>query len=379
MVKEGIVLGHKISKIGLEVVRAKVDVIAKLPHPTTVKGVRSFLGHAADHLSRLENPHKDVFENRDINKKFPLETLGQISSRSTPWFADFMNFHVRNFIVKGMSSQQKKKFFKDVKHCFWDDPYLFRIYADQIIRRCMHGREAYDILKAFHKGPTGGHHGANFTAKKVFDAGKISQKDEMPQNFIQVCEIFDVWGIDFMGPFTSSRGNRVPIQLLVMIIAMVVVTVLVVVASGGGVIDLTGNEDPTDEDGDAEIDDSIGVLASLEVDAFLAVEDEFTSSQFPKSDLDPEGDMLLFESFLNDDHSSKSQTKSSSTSLNSLLEETNNFHNSLPECTTFSHDSDSLMEEIDLFCTLDYPMPPGIEDEDSDSERDILIPKDLPS
>nr|GEW17361.1 hypothetical protein [Tanacetum cinerariifolium] len=89
--------------------------------------------------------------------------------------------------------------------------------------------------------------------------------------------------------------------------------------------------------------------------------------------------MLLFEAFLNDDHSFESQTKSSSTSLNFLLEETNNFHNSLPECTTFSHNSDSLIEEIDLFCTLDYPMPPGIEDEDSISERDILIPKDLPS
>nr|GFA66612.1 reverse transcriptase domain-containing protein [Tanacetum cinerariifolium] len=75
----------------------------------------------------------------------------------------------------------------------------------------------------------------------------------------------------------------------------------------------------------------------LEVDAFLAVLDESTSSQIPKSDLDPEGDMLLFESFLNDDPSSDSQTKSSSTSLNSLLEKTNNFHNSLPECTTFSH------------------------------------------
>nr|GFC42832.1 hypothetical protein [Tanacetum cinerariifolium] len=42
-------------------------------------------------------------------------------------------------------------------------------------------------------------------------------------------------------------------------------------------------------------------------------------------------------------------------------------------------DSDSLIEEIDLFYTLDYPMPPGIEDKDYDSERDILIPKDLPS
>ncbi|GJR10478.1 reverse transcriptase domain-containing protein [Tanacetum coccineum] len=45
MVKEGIVLGHKISKNGIEGDKAKVDVIAKLPHPTTVKGVRSFLGH----------------------------------------------------------------------------------------------------------------------------------------------------------------------------------------------------------------------------------------------------------------------------------------------------------------------------------------------
>nr|GEX02627.1 reverse transcriptase domain-containing protein [Tanacetum cinerariifolium] len=315
MVKEGIVLGHKISKNGLEVDRAKVDVIAKLHHPTTVKGVRSFLGHVGfyrrfiqdfskiarpmthllkketpfmfskycigafetlkkklteasilvvldwnlpfklmcdasdfaigvvlgqrkmkhfypthyssktmteaqihyttteketlvvvyafakfrsylvlsksivytdhsafkyllrtenlevDHLSRLENPHKDVFKNEDVNENFPLKTLGKISSGSTPWFADFANFHAGNFIVKGMSSQQKKKFFKDVKHYFWDDPYLFLICANQIIRRCVHGQKAYDILKACHEGPTGDHHGANFTAKKVFDAG----------------------------------------------------------------------------------------------------------------------------------------------------------------------------------------------------------------
>ncbi|GJU91984.1 reverse transcriptase domain-containing protein [Tanacetum coccineum] len=46
MCREGIVLGHKISKSRIEVDRAKVNVIAKLPHPTTVKGVRSFLGHA---------------------------------------------------------------------------------------------------------------------------------------------------------------------------------------------------------------------------------------------------------------------------------------------------------------------------------------------
>ncbi|GJW06118.1 reverse transcriptase domain-containing protein [Tanacetum coccineum] len=204
MVKEGIVLGHKISKSGIEVDKAKVDVIAKLPHPTSVKGVRRAENLTVDHLSRLENPHQGDLEKKEITETFPLETLGMITfhgDSSTPWFADIANYHAGNFVVKGMSSQQKKKFFKDVKHYFWDDPYLFRI-------------------------------GANYTAKKVFDfgfywptiyrdahdmvkscdscqrQGKISQKDEMPQNAIQVCEIFDVWGIDFMGPFPSSRGNK---------------------------------------------------------------------------------------------------------------------------------------------------------------------------
>nr|GEY33385.1 hypothetical protein [Tanacetum cinerariifolium] len=123
-----------------------------------------------------------------------------------PWFADFANYHAGNFIVK--------------------------VCADQVIRRYVHGKEALDILEACHNGPTGGHHGANLTAKKIFDAGffwptiykdahefvkncdscqrqgKISQRDEMPQNSIQTCEIFDVWGIDFMGPFPSSRGDK---------------------------------------------------------------------------------------------------------------------------------------------------------------------------
>nr|GEX95764.1 reverse transcriptase domain-containing protein [Tanacetum cinerariifolium] len=280
MVKEGTVLGHKISKNRIEVNKAKVYFIAKLPHPKTVKGIHSFRGHAgfyrrfiqdfskiarpmthllekdtpfflskvcveafqtlkrkltkapiliapdwdfpfeliktmtkaesnytttekemltvvyvfekfwsylimnksivytdhsalkylsakkdsmarflcwvlllqeftfkvidikgaenlaADHLSRLENPHQNVLDPKEINESFPLKTLNMVSSRgnsSTPWFADFANYHARNFIVKGMSSQQKNKFFKDVKHYFWDDPFLFKICADQVI------------------------------------------------------------------------------------------------------------------------------------------------------------------------------------------------------------------------------------------------------
>ncbi|GJT61438.1 reverse transcriptase domain-containing protein [Tanacetum coccineum] len=70
----------------------------------TIRDKKGSENLAADHLSRLENPHKDVLENKDINENFPLETLGVISSGSTPWFADYANFHARNFIVKGMSS-----------------------------------------------------------------------------------------------------------------------------------------------------------------------------------------------------------------------------------------------------------------------------------
>nr|GEU98439.1 reverse transcriptase domain-containing protein [Tanacetum cinerariifolium] len=217
-----------------------------LSHLDTMLQSKAYTDHSVlmyllNHLSRLENPQKDVFENKDINKKFPLETLGKISSGSTPWFAHFANFYAGNFMIKGVSSPQKKKFFKDVKHYFWDYPYIFWICVDQIIQRCVHGQEAYDILKACLEGPTGGHHGVDFTAKKVFDAGffwltiyrddhdlvkscdscqrpgKISQRDEMPQNVIQVCEIFDIWGIDFMVPFSSLRGNRhilVPVDYL---------------------------------------------------------------------------------------------------------------------------------------------------------------------
>nr|GEV47947.1 integrase, catalytic core [Tanacetum cinerariifolium] len=262
MVKEGIVLSHKISKNRLEVDCSKVDVIAKLPYPTTVKGVRSFLGHAdfyrrfiqdfskiarpMTHLLEKETPFvfsKDcidafeTFKNKltkapilvvlDWNLPFKLiktMTEAQIHYTTTKKemlaivyaFEKFRPYlvlsksilHTDHSTLKYLLSKQdakprdvvsaKEEFFKDEKHYFWDDPYIFHICADQIIRRCLHGQEAFDILKACHEGPTEGHHGAI----------SLLRKDEMPQNVIQVCEIFDVWGIDFMGSFPSLRGNR---------------------------------------------------------------------------------------------------------------------------------------------------------------------------
>nr|GEX05337.1 reverse transcriptase domain-containing protein [Tanacetum cinerariifolium] len=338
MVKEGIVLGHKISKKGIEVDKAKIEVILKLPHPTTVKGIRSFLGHAgfyrrfikdfsnisrpmthllkknspfifsheciqafrtlkdklteapiliatiwdqpfelmcnacnyavgavlgqrfkkhfwlihyasktinqaeanytttekemlgviyafekfhsylimnksivytnhsplkylfakkdakarllhwilllqefdfkvidtrgvenyaANRLSRLENPYENIFDPKEINETFPLKSLNKVAHKDP----NLANYHAGNFIIKGMTSQQKQKIFKDTRHYFWDDPYRFRTCADQTIRRCVAGKEAIDILNACHSRPIGGHYGANYTTKKVFDSG----------------------------------------------------------------------------------------------------------------------------------------------------------------------------------------------------------------
>ncbi|GKB51456.1 reverse transcriptase domain-containing protein [Tanacetum coccineum] len=193
------------------------------------KGAKNY---AADHLSRLDNPYENVFDPKEINENFPLETLNMVTSRgypSTPWFSDYANYHAENFIVKGMSTQQKNKFFKDVKHYFWDHPFLFKTCVDQVIRRRISGQEAVDILTACHSGPTGGHYGTNYTAKKVFDSGffwttiykdahelvknrnscqrqgKISQRDEMLQNSIQVCESTESGAKNLMGPISIFK------------------------------------------------------------------------------------------------------------------------------------------------------------------------------
>ncbi|GKB21316.1 reverse transcriptase domain-containing protein [Tanacetum coccineum] len=182
---------------------------------------------AADHLSRIEN--EEISDDSEVDDNFPGETLMEINTRNEPWFADFANYLVADIIPKGMTYQQKNKFFSDLKHYFWEEPYLFKVCSDGMIRRCVSGPETRTILDQCHHGPTGGHYGPNVTAKKVLDSGfywptiikeahtlvrlceacqktgNISKRDEMPLNNIQVCEIFDVWGIDFMGPFPKSH------------------------------------------------------------------------------------------------------------------------------------------------------------------------------
>ncbi|KAL4291107.1 hypothetical protein GQ457_14G015530 [Hibiscus cannabinus] len=130
---------------------------------------------------------------------------------------------------KGMEG--RKRFRHNAKGYFWDEPYLFKQCADQIIRRCIPEEEQQMILEQCHSAPYGGHFGGNRTTAKVLQSGfywptlhrdaqrfcqqcdrcqrtwNISKRNEMPlQNILEV-ELFDVWGIDFMGPFPSSFGN----------------------------------------------------------------------------------------------------------------------------------------------------------------------------
>nr|GEZ03577.1 reverse transcriptase domain-containing protein [Tanacetum cinerariifolium] len=168
----------------------------------------------ADHLSRLENPNIGILT--EIADKFPDEHLMVLKTtpdNDEPWYADYVNYIV-------------------VKYYFWDEPYAFRLCPHNIMRRCDTGNKISDILAHCHSGPTGGHHSDSITKRKVYESGffwpnifrdakdyvekcdacqklkNISSQNEMPQNNIQVCDVFDGWGLDFMGTFLDSKGNK---------------------------------------------------------------------------------------------------------------------------------------------------------------------------
>ncbi|GJX35641.1 reverse transcriptase domain-containing protein [Tanacetum coccineum] len=262
MVKEGIVLGHKISKSGIEVDKAKVDVIAKLPHPTTVKGIRSFLGHAGFYrrfiqdFSKIARPMTHLLEKETpfIFSKECIEAFETLKMKLTQapilvapdWDLPFeIMCDASDFAVGAVLGQRKTKHFQPIhyasktmteaqahytttekellavvyafekfrpylvlsKSIVYTDhsalkyllakqdakPRLLRwilllqefdvvicdkkgaknLAADHLSRlENPHQRqEAFDILKACHSGPTGGHYGANYTVKKIFDSG----------------------------------------------------------------------------------------------------------------------------------------------------------------------------------------------------------------
>src|SRR4051812_16183534 len=159
----------------------------------------------ADNLSRMEDiPHDPI----PVNDSFPDEQLAvvKVQSHGDPWFADYANFIVAKFLRPGFTFQQRKKFFTDLRHYFWDDPHLYKEGADGIVRRCIPEHEQQGILLQCHDSPYGGHNISERTAHKVLQSGfywptlfkdarryvlscdkcqrvgSISRRNEMPMN-----------------------------------------------------------------------------------------------------------------------------------------------------------------------------------------------------
>ena len=180
----------------------------------------------ADHLSRLIDESAE--EPLPLNESFPDEQLFVVSQ--LPWYADIVNYLVTTQLPEHWTKQDKSKFFAEVKHFFWDDPYLFKYCPDQIIRRCVPEHEVDSMISFCHAHACGGHFGAKKTAAKILQSGfywptlfkdthefctkcdrcqrmgTLSRRSMMPLTNILIVELFDVWGIDFMGPFPPSFG-----------------------------------------------------------------------------------------------------------------------------------------------------------------------------
>nr|XP_009768428.1 PREDICTED: uncharacterized protein LOC104219438 [Nicotiana sylvestris] len=133
-----------------------------------VKDRKGTQNQVVDHLSRLEDagrPKGDL----EINDAFPDEHILAPSSTFTPWYADIANYLVSDVISDGLESYQKKKFLRDCRQCYWEEPFLFRVCANNIIRRCVPEEQIMPILKACDDSPVGGHHGGNRMVAKVLE------------------------------------------------------------------------------------------------------------------------------------------------------------------------------------------------------------------
>jgi len=194
-----------------------------------IKDKKGCENNVVDHLSRLANEEVTTLE-PEVLAEFPDEKLLAVQKR--PWFADMANFKAAGVIPEDYDWCERKKLFKEANQYVWDDLHLFNIEADNLLRRCVTQQEANNILWHCHNSPYGGHFNGERTAAKVLQAGffwpslfkdaneyvkrcdncqrtgSISKRHEMPLNNIQEVEVFDCWGIDFIGPLPSSFSNE---------------------------------------------------------------------------------------------------------------------------------------------------------------------------
>ena len=129
-----------------------------------IKDKKGVENSVANHLSRMQ------FENQQelpINDSLRDDMLFQIS-RSNPWYADIVNFIVADHVPPGAN---KKKLIYESRVHIWDDPYLFRVCSDGLLRRCVPAEEGIKITERCHSSPYGGHYGAFRTHAKIWQSG----------------------------------------------------------------------------------------------------------------------------------------------------------------------------------------------------------------
>ncbi|XP_070020107.1 uncharacterized protein [Nicotiana sylvestris] len=123
-----------------------------------------------DHLSRLEGAKNSV-KAEDILETFPDKQLLTTSLEEVPWYVDFANYLASGIVPYDLSSVQKKKFYRNCHMYYWDEPYMFRICVDNMIRRCVPEIEQSFVLQACHTSAYGGHFGGVRTIAKDLKVG----------------------------------------------------------------------------------------------------------------------------------------------------------------------------------------------------------------
>ena len=121
-------------------------------------------------MSRLQR-YNEAFGELAIKENFSNEQLLALEDATTPWYADLVNFLVSGIVPPDLNFQQRKRFFHQAKHFYWDEPYLYKKCPNQLLQRCVAEEEIKDILQHCHSSPCGGHFGGTRTVAKVLQSG----------------------------------------------------------------------------------------------------------------------------------------------------------------------------------------------------------------
>ncbi|GJT90924.1 reverse transcriptase domain-containing protein [Tanacetum coccineum] len=158
---------------------------------------------AADHLSRFKSLHMEVLTEREIADKFSDKHLMVLKSKfkdDEPWYVDFVNYIVGKVVPPNWTFEKRKRCFSQVKTYFWEEPFAFKLCADNIMRRCVARSETLKILAHCHSG----------TYRVGIVVLIFRNRGLLVPGFylLSVFKDANEYGLDFMGPFPESRGNK---------------------------------------------------------------------------------------------------------------------------------------------------------------------------